>query len=175
MNCPIFWTEYRFTEWIEAMRKDVECTFGILKGRLRVLKTGIRLHGIHVTDCIWMTCCALHNMFLEEAGLQDAWENGQSVWETELGNHDDEDVISNVPARLLQHFDNPAEFNLSGMGPGTDQHWPDHQETKTDHHEVEERSENNNNSGEHMDIDYNENIINENGDIEYDNENNENN
>jgi hypothetical protein len=36
-------TELRSSSWLESMRKDVECTFGILKGRWRILKTGIRL------------------------------------------------------------------------------------------------------------------------------------
>jgi hypothetical protein len=35
--------EIRWSEWIESMRKDVECTFGILKGRFRILKSGICL------------------------------------------------------------------------------------------------------------------------------------
>ena len=35
--------EIRFSEWIESMRKDVGCTFGILKGRWRVLRYGIKL------------------------------------------------------------------------------------------------------------------------------------
>lgn len=30
--------EIRFLSWIESMRKDVECTFGILKGRWQILK-----------------------------------------------------------------------------------------------------------------------------------------
>ena len=30
----------RMSKWLESMRKDVECTFGILKGRWRILKTG---------------------------------------------------------------------------------------------------------------------------------------
>ena len=33
--------ELRFSQWLESMRKDVECTFGIMKGRWRILKTGI--------------------------------------------------------------------------------------------------------------------------------------
>jgi hypothetical protein len=37
--------EERLSEWIESFRKDSECTFGILKGRFRILKTGIRLDG----------------------------------------------------------------------------------------------------------------------------------
>jgi hypothetical protein len=42
--------EYRWSEWLESMRKDVECTFGILKGRWRILKSGIRVSGHQATD-----------------------------------------------------------------------------------------------------------------------------
>ncbi len=31
------------SKWLKYIRKDVECTFGILTGRFRILKTGIRL------------------------------------------------------------------------------------------------------------------------------------
>jgi hypothetical protein len=41
-------TELRSSSWLESMRKDVECTFGILKGRWRILKTGIRLMELSV-------------------------------------------------------------------------------------------------------------------------------
>lgn len=34
--------EIRWSKMMESMRKDVECTFGILKGRFRILKHGIR-------------------------------------------------------------------------------------------------------------------------------------
>ena len=37
--------DIRFSQWLESMRKDVECTFGIMKGRFRILKSGIRLKG----------------------------------------------------------------------------------------------------------------------------------
>ena len=30
--------EIRWSEWLESMRKDVECAFGIMKGRFRILK-----------------------------------------------------------------------------------------------------------------------------------------
>ena len=66
------------------MRKDVECAFGILKGRWRILRYGIKLWGIKNTDKIWLTCCALHNWLLEVDGLAEGWENGvKSCWETE--------------------------------------------------------------------------------------------
>jgi hypothetical protein len=78
----------RWSEWIESMRKDVECTFGILKGRWRILKTGIRLHGTKPADQIFKTCCALHNWLLEIDGLDDEWERGvPSEWEGSLGQH----------------------------------------------------------------------------------------
>ena len=31
--------EIGWSKWLESMRKDVECTFGIMKGRWRMLKT----------------------------------------------------------------------------------------------------------------------------------------
>ncbi|CAB9502528.1 Plant transposon protein [Seminavis robusta] len=74
-------SEERLSQWIESMRKDVECTFGILKGRWRILKTGIRLDGPEAADKTWLTCCALHNMLLECDGL-DEW-NG-SVGENDV-------------------------------------------------------------------------------------------
>ena len=43
-------TNVRFSQWLESIRKDVECTFGILKGRFRILKTGIRLLGQEPAD-----------------------------------------------------------------------------------------------------------------------------
>ena len=86
---------------IESMRKDVECTFGILKGRWRILKSGVRLHGSETVDAIWMTCCALHNMLLEEDGLDKPWD-GQTVptseWEGNLGAFEDGDL----PAPFLR-------------------------------------------------------------------------
>jgi hypothetical protein len=83
--------EIRWSEWIESLRKDVECTFGILKGRWRILKAGVRVHGVEVTDKIFKTCCALHNWLLDVDGLDEQWEQGvPSEWEGELGWDDEE-------------------------------------------------------------------------------------
>ena len=72
MKQTLYITETRWSQWLESMRKDVECTFGILKGRWRILKAGIRVHGIDTADSIWMTCCALHNMLLEVDGNSES-------------------------------------------------------------------------------------------------------
>ena len=42
--------EIRFSEWLESMRKDVECTFGILKGRFAILRIGLRFQSISRCD-----------------------------------------------------------------------------------------------------------------------------
>ena len=58
------------------MRKDVECTFGILKDRFGILRYGIRLQSIDKCDQIWKTYCTLHNPlhFIDE--LHKNWESG---------------------------------------------------------------------------------------------------
>ena len=109
--------EIRWSQWLESLRKDVECTFGILKGRWRILKTGIRLHGVAVADKIWKTCCALHNMLLEVDGLDVEW-NG------EIGLHDESDVLNYLDNFALQHLQSSNVdvrlYDASGMGPGDD-------------------------------------------------------
>ena len=99
------------------MRKDVECTFGILKGRWRCLKYGLRLHSLMKSDSIWKTCCALHNMLLDVDGLADGWENGVRLeWETE------EDCTQDLPFALRRLIKPGSSRNLdiSGIGYGND-------------------------------------------------------
>ena len=47
--------DIHWSEWIESIRQDVECTFAILKGRGRIQKSGIRLCGMDTVDSIWIT------------------------------------------------------------------------------------------------------------------------
>jgi hypothetical protein len=55
------------------MCKDVKCTFGILKGRWRILKAGVRIHGVDGVDDVWLACCELHYWLLDIDGLNGAW------------------------------------------------------------------------------------------------------
>jgi hypothetical protein len=94
-------SEIRFSQWLESLRKDVECTFGILKGRWRVLKSGIRVHNTEAADNIWFTCCALHNLLLDVDGLSVGWDSGvPSSWEGEIGNFEP-DAIPAAIRRLI--------------------------------------------------------------------------
>ncbi len=81
------------------MHEDVECTFGILKGRRRILKTGIRVYGVDKVDDIWLTCCALHNWLLDIDGLSDQWNDEVlgSDWDGELGQMDFDGLGESIP------------------------------------------------------------------------------
>ena len=51
---------------IESVRKGIECTFGILKIRFRILWSKIQFQKqIYVDNCS-MCCCILHNMNLHD-------------------------------------------------------------------------------------------------------------
>ena len=104
--------DIRWSKWLESMRKDVECTFGILKGRWRILKTGIRLKHPHCCDKIWKTCCAFHNFLLEVDGLDKRWREGvPSRYAGELGWHDTEDNA---------RCNGNRQYDCSGVGFGDD-------------------------------------------------------
>ena len=48
------------------MRKDVECTFGILKKRWQVLNDGLAYRDINKCERVFNACCCLHNMMLDQ-------------------------------------------------------------------------------------------------------------
>jgi hypothetical protein len=68
--------EIHWSKWLESTRKDTECTFGILKGRWRILKSGVCVFGVDSIDYVWFTCCALHNWLLDIDGLSEKWAGG---------------------------------------------------------------------------------------------------
>jgi len=55
-----------FSANLESVRKDVECVFGILKKRWKILEYGIRFRDIKVVEKVFVVCCMLHNMMLQE-------------------------------------------------------------------------------------------------------------
>ena len=58
------------------MRKDVECAFGILKIRFRLLRNPVVYQDADTISNAFKTACMLHNMLLEYDGLNEFnWEN----------------------------------------------------------------------------------------------------
>lgn len=91
--------ETQWCEWLESMRKDVECTFGILKGCFRILKAGIMLHGVDAADNIWKICCALHYLLFDREGRSDQWDGEMSLFD--FDNDADADNIPFALRRLV--------------------------------------------------------------------------
>ena len=58
-------TEGYFSSNLESVRKDVECTFGILKKRWRILHYGLHYPDIKKCEKIFVTCCCLHNFLVD--------------------------------------------------------------------------------------------------------------
>ena len=109
---PVSYKHIRFSQLLESTRKDVECTFGITKGRFLVLKYGIRLESIDLCDKLWTTCCALHNCLLFIDGLNKNWESGRkSKWEKEFERHSPN--LSFAQSRLYnpQRIAEPIDHN----------------------------------------------------------------
>ena len=55
-----------FSSKVESLRKDVECVFGILKGRWASLHKGFKYRDVKTCGQIFFTCAVLHNMMLSE-------------------------------------------------------------------------------------------------------------
>ena len=79
--------EALWSSMVESVRKDVECTFGILKGRWRCLKLPILFHDQDDIDNMFFTCCILHNIILSWDGYDRRWESDVH-WEGRDGEHD---------------------------------------------------------------------------------------
>ncbi len=60
-----------FSTNLESVRKDVECPFGILKKRWRILEYGIHYRKIEILEEVFLTCCVLHNMMADDAESRD--------------------------------------------------------------------------------------------------------
>ena len=69
-------SEVAFSEWLESVRKDVECVFGILKIRFRFLRGFVLFQEPETLEKAFRTAAMLHNMLLDWDGLNDFhWEN----------------------------------------------------------------------------------------------------
>ena len=65
-SAPMIWSAM-----LESVRKDIECVFGILKKRFYVLKAFNRMSNVRNIDDVFVTCCILHNILLEDDGFLD--------------------------------------------------------------------------------------------------------
>ena len=68
-QCPVKFSSnlniLRWSKRLESARKDVECTFGIMKRRFRILKVPLEFKSASTITDIFRVCCVLHNMLLD--------------------------------------------------------------------------------------------------------------
>ena len=97
LQCPMKHTslpkDALWSKWVESVRKDVECVFGILKGRFRCLKLPIYYHDKETIDSMFFSCCIIHNMLLTLDGYDRRWESDVN-WAGQAGDHDREDMVT---------------------------------------------------------------------------------
>jgi hypothetical protein len=92
-----------FSAQMEAVRKDVECFFGILKIRFRYIDGKIEITLFEDIDNVMYTCCILHNMLLKHDGYADKWkdlEGGDPDGEFD-DLYDNPDHLETIAARAL--------------------------------------------------------------------------
>jgi hypothetical protein len=59
----------RWSERLESIRKSVECTFGIMRKRFRILNIPLLNKDPDRIDSLFRTCCVLHNMLLKHDNM----------------------------------------------------------------------------------------------------------
>jgi hypothetical protein len=70
--------EKRWSEWLESVRKDIECTFGIIKARFRLFMMSIQFHKFADISNAWKAALILHNINITYNG------NDLAEWERNL-------------------------------------------------------------------------------------------
>jgi Plant transposon protein len=119
LQCPMKHTskfkEGLWSKWVESVRKDVECVFGILKGRFRCLKLPIFYQTKSVIDNMFFTCCILHNILLNVDGYDIRWEKDVN-WLGQSGKHHNEDMaFFKKHWRRVKNIESSTDYTLQGV------------------------------------------------------------
>ena len=64
-NAGVAGPKLDWSRWVGSVRKDVECTFGVLKQRFRILHTKIARRRANDVENLFKVCAILHNLILE--------------------------------------------------------------------------------------------------------------
>ena len=67
--------EMKWSTRLENVRKDVECYFGRLKIRFRILRSRVMFHKQSRVDNVFFAACIMHNMLIEDDGLDEGWHD----------------------------------------------------------------------------------------------------
>jgi hypothetical protein len=105
-GCSI--AEKRWSEWLESVRKDIECTFGILKIRFQLFLRPLLFHKFADITNAWKSAIILHNMLITYDGRDLAeWEKNLN-WSYIDPNFDtlqDEELDANHIQQMDDYFE----------------------------------------------------------------------
>ena len=112
-----------WSEWLESVRKDVECAFSAIKTRFRFLWQMIFYHSYDTIQHAFHTACILHNMILIHDGLDISQWNLRRRWklsvdedsEEEEEEAKEEEIIREDEAHVLDIEVNEKARNLSSI------------------------------------------------------------
>lgn len=96
VKTPLTRSEKIYTKRQESARKKVECLFGLLKKRYRILRNGLPYQNITLCDNLLKASCILHNMLMECDGLHDVGQY-EDDWENYLIADHELSMYRNVP------------------------------------------------------------------------------
>ncbi len=90
------------------MRKDVECLFGILKLRFKILKNPFQYHSLDIMEDVFVVCGMIHNALVIVDG---GWEEGVSMECTD--NHGSNDLfVEEEGEDVVRKVDTETENNV---------------------------------------------------------------
>lgn len=110
----------RWSEWLESVRKDIECAFGILKARFRLFSMALRFHLLRDIDYAWKSACILHNMNILYAGNDQAeWERNinWSYLDPDFDTLDGPELQDDYIHTMNDYYDREASLHGGGRGP----------------------------------------------------------
>ena len=84
---PLNGEDSAWSKRLESVRKDVECFFGILNGRFRLLRLPIIFRSKRRIDNVFFTCTILHNMLHTYDGMDTLGEGVQWTGDDVLAGH----------------------------------------------------------------------------------------
>ena len=101
-----------FAVRVASVRKDIECVFGALKGRWRVLKGNLLYKDRASVDRLFYTCCCLHNwLILADPDTRFGWSG--KGWHAEDGHH--EHIYYDMPAHARYEYTSNPLSDLGGQ------------------------------------------------------------
>jgi hypothetical protein len=109
--------EVHWSEFLESVRKDVECLFGMLKQRFRILRNGMAYDRDCCNDIV-KTCGIMHNMLLAYDGLDEFEWNKSGDWELEDPDMEDSDIYWHDS--VLEEFN---QITVPALPPGCTTRW----------------------------------------------------